>query len=198
MIPIEGMVSNLLYVVLIFTTRIYLQDVRHLSQLMAGVVFLACSFGAAIASPVSGRLGTTHPQWVLSAVFAYGGCSAVLLSFSSNWVEFVPTFSIAGFETGLGRAYAGVGTQAVVSPERAGGAALTILIAGGGVAIAAAAAIDHVAGEGAGEGTHSTRLVRWRHGQPDDGCCGSPVRQGQPPKFNGTVKPPQSPSISTR
>ena len=142
-ITLGGAAANMLYVTIIFIVGLYLQDVRHLDPLTAGVVFLALSVGAATSSQMAGRTGNLSPRCVLSAALFCGGLGTILMSYYTAWPTFIPAFTLAGFGVGLGWAYAGVGTQAVVAPERAGeagGVTLTVLIAGGGVAIAAAAA----------------------------------------------------------
>ena len=85
------------------------------------------------------------------------------MSFYPAWAAFIPAFALAGFGAGLGWAYAGVGTQTVVAPERAGeagGVTLTILIAGGGVAIAAAAAAIGDEGQSATAGNAMLMVLR--------------------------------------
>ena len=142
-ITLGGAAANMLYATIIFTVGLYLQDARQLGPLAAGVVFLALSIGAATSSQVAGRTGNLSPRCVLSAALFCGGLGTLLMSYYTAWPAFIPAFALAGFGAGLGWAYAGVGTQAVVAPERAGeagGVTLTMLIAGGGVAIAAAAA----------------------------------------------------------
>ncbi|MFD5567424.1 hypothetical protein [Streptomyces cadmiisoli] len=67
----------------------------------------------------------------------------ITLSHVTAWWLYVPVFARCGLGLGPGRAFAGVATQQVVAPERAGeasGVLLTFLVTLGGVALAGAAA----------------------------------------------------------
>jgi MFS family permease len=140
-----GAVANIVYVVAVFVVTLYLQQVRGLSPLMAGVVFLAPSLLVAISGPLGGRLGSAFaPTAVMAAAALVSGVGVLALSLAHGWPVYVPCFAFAGLGFGLGWTFASVGTQTVVSPERAGeasGVLLTILVTAGGIAIAVAATV---------------------------------------------------------
>lgn len=137
-----GTVANVAYAVTVFLSTLDLQQVRGLTPLVAGLMFLGPSAGAALGGVISGRLATGHSPIVVMGV----GCTAAalalgLLSAAGNLVVYVLALTACGFTMGLVYAFTTVATQAVVAPERAGGAAgvtLTFLvtIAGVGVAVA--------------------------------------------------------------
>ena len=62
-----GTVANAVYTLIIFASIVYLQQVRVLSPIEAGVVFLALSIGASIAGQVSGRV-ERFPSWLVMVV----------------------------------------------------------------------------------------------------------------------------------
>lgn len=137
-----GTVANVAYAVTVFLSTLNLQQVRGLTPLVAGLLFLGPSAGAALGGVISGRLATRHSPIVVMGV----GCTAAalslgLLAVAGNPVVYVAALTACGFTMGLVYAFTTVATQAVVAPERAGGAAgvtLTFLvtIAGVGVAVA--------------------------------------------------------------
>jgi len=157
-----GTVGNVVYNVVIFGSTLYLQQVRDLSPVMAGVVFLALSLGASIAGQLSGRV-ERFPSWLVMCVaLVVGGTAAIGLSWSTSWSVYVPFFAVAGFGLGLGWAYASVSTQAVVPPEKAGaasGVVLTALVGIGGIAVASAASVIE-SRSAAGAGQAIQELIR--------------------------------------
>ena len=58
---IAGTIANIAYGVTIFLSTMYLQQVRGLNPLMAGLVFLGPSAGAAVGGALSGWLATRRP-----------------------------------------------------------------------------------------------------------------------------------------
>lgn len=150
-----GAVGNVVYNVVIFSSTLYLQQVRDLSPLEAGAVFLSLSLGASVAGGLSGRLGR-FPAWrVMCAALLIGGLACLALAAVDSWALYVPAFGLAGFGLGLGWAYTSVATQAIVPPEKAGAASglvLTVLVGLGGLAVAvSASAIESRARPGLGE-----------------------------------------------
>jgi MFS family permease len=137
------MFSNMAYTSFVFLSTLYLQEVRGLSPLQAGLVFLAPATAAAVAGPLSGRLvGLGHPTLVMAGAIGVGGIGLLVLSDSSNWFVYVVAFGLTGLGVGVGWAFASAATQQVVDPSRAGEAAgmtLTVLISMGGLAVAAVA-----------------------------------------------------------
>jgi EmrB/QacA subfamily drug resistance transporter len=140
-VTIAGMFSNMTYTSFVFLSTLYLQEVRGLSPLQAGLVFLAPATAAAVAGPLSGRLvALGQPTLVMAG--AIGGIGLLVLSASSNWLVYVVAFGLTGLGVGVGWAFASAATQQVVDPSRAGEAAgmtLTVLISMGGLAVAAVA-----------------------------------------------------------
>jgi MFS family permease len=157
-----GAIGNIVYNCVIFGSTLYLQQVRGLSPVMAGVVFLALSLGASIGGQVSGRVERI-PSWAVMAVaLAVGGVSSIGLSWSTAWVVYVPCFAVAGFGLGLSWAYASVATQAAVPPAQAGaasGVVLTVLVGLGGLAVAVAASVIETR-TGAGYGDAIADVIR--------------------------------------
>jgi MFS family permease len=147
-----GTVANVAYAVTVFLSTLNLQQVRGLTPLVAGLLFLGPSAGAALGGVISGRLATSDVAGPAaparhSPIVVMGlGCTAAALSLgllaaAGNPVLYVVALTACGFTMGLVYAFTTVATQAVVAPERAGGAAgvtLTFLvtIAGVGVAVA--------------------------------------------------------------
>src|SRR4051812_25603098 len=138
---IAGTIANIAYVVAIFLSTVYLQQVRGLDPLTAGLAFLGPSAGAALGGPLSGRLAARYPPVLVMGV----GCVAAAISLaalavSRGWVIYLIALTTCGFAMGLVYAFTTVATQAVVRPERAGEAAgvtLTslVILAGVGVAV---------------------------------------------------------------
>jgi hypothetical protein len=58
---VAGTVSNIAYAITIFLSTMYLQQVRGLHPLTAGLVFLGPSVGAALGRAFSGRLAACRP-----------------------------------------------------------------------------------------------------------------------------------------
>ncbi|SBS77062.1 Major facilitator superfamily MFS_1 [uncultured Mycobacterium sp.] len=147
-----GTVANVAYAVTVFLSTLNLQQVRGLTPLVAGLLFLGPSAGAALGGVISGRLATSDvagpaaparhsPIAVMGAGCTAAALSLGLLAAAGNAVVYVVALTACGFTMGLVYAFTTVATQAVVAPERAGGAAgvtLTFLvtIAGVGVAVA--------------------------------------------------------------
>jgi EmrB/QacA subfamily drug resistance transporter len=137
---IAGTVANIAYAVTIYLSTLNLQQVRGLDPLMAGLVFLGPSAGAALGGPLSGRLAAKYPPVLVMGV----GCVAAAISLaalavSRGWVVYVIALTACGFTMGLVYAFTTVATQAVVRPERAGeaaGVALTSLVTLAGVGVA--------------------------------------------------------------
>lgn len=139
---IAGTIANIAYGVTIFASTLYLQDVRGLDPLMAGLVFLGPSAGAALGGPLSGRLAARYPAiLVLGLTSVVAAVALATLACAGGWVLYVIALSACGLTLGLVYAFTTVATQAVVRPERAGEAAgvtLTSLITLGGVGVAVA------------------------------------------------------------
>ncbi|SDO80140.1 drug resistance transporter, EmrB/QacA subfamily [Streptomyces sp. cf386] len=139
-----GTVTNMGYAVTVFVSTLYLQQVRGLSPLDAGLVFLAPAVLVALSGPLGARLsGHMRPTSVMALAGAVAGTGMIALSTVTAWWLYVPVFAWCGLGLGLGWTFASAATQQVVAPERAGeasGVLLTFLVTLGGVALAGAAA----------------------------------------------------------
>ncbi|HEY1644531.1 MAG TPA: MFS transporter [Streptosporangiaceae bacterium] len=140
-----GSVCHIAYGVVVVVVSLYLQQVRGLSPLQAGTVFLGMASLVAVAGPVGARL---QPHFRPTLIMAFAGTTAALaiisLTFVTSWWAFVPIFAICGFGLGLGWTFASIATPEVVDPARAGeasGIVLTFLVTLGGIGLAAAASI---------------------------------------------------------
>lgn len=135
-----GTIANIAYAVTIFGSTLYLQQVRGLDPLAAGLAFLGPSAGAALRGPLSGRLAARHPP-VLVMGFACVAAALSLAALSSvaDGPLYLVALTLCGFTMGLVFAFTTVATQTTVRPERAGeaaGVALTSLATLGGVGVA--------------------------------------------------------------
>jgi EmrB/QacA subfamily drug resistance transporter len=135
-----GTISNIAYGVTIFLSTLYLQQVRGLDPLMAGLAFLGPSAGAALGGAISGKLAASRPPvLVMGLTSVAAALSLAALAASSGWVSYLSALTACGFTLGLVYAFTTVATQAVVRPERAGEAAgvtLTALVTLAGVGVA--------------------------------------------------------------
>ncbi|MBV9917720.1 MAG: MFS transporter [Solirubrobacterales bacterium] len=140
-----GAVANIVYVVTVWVVTLYLQQVRGLAPLTAGAVFLAPSLMVALSGPLGGWLGKHfRPTAVMAAAGVVSGVGLFALTLAHGWGAYVAWFAFTGIGFGLGWTFASVGTQDVVSPERAGeasGVLLTILVTAGGMGVAITAAV---------------------------------------------------------
>lgn len=147
---IAGTVANIAYGVTIFLSTMYLQQVRGLDPLMAGIAFLGPSAGAALGGVVSGRLAANRPPIVvMGSTGAAAALSLGALAASRNWAVYLPALTACGFTLGLVYAFTTVATQAVVRPERAGEAAgvtLTALVTLAGVGVAVSGTVLEILG----------------------------------------------------
>jgi EmrB/QacA subfamily drug resistance transporter len=137
---IAGAIANIAYGVTIFLSTMYLQQVRGLDPLTAGLVFLGPSAGAALGGVLAGRLAASRPPaLVMGLTCVVAALSLATLAGSSSWHAYLPALTACGFTLGLVYAFTTVATQAVVRPERAGeaaGVALTVLVTLAGVGVA--------------------------------------------------------------
>ena len=137
---IAGTISNIAYAVTIFLSTLYLQQVRGLDPLMAGLAFLGPSVGAALGGVLAGRLGASRPPVLVMGVTTVAAAvSVAALAASGGWALYLPSLTACGFTLGLVYAFTTVATQAVVRPERAGEAAgvtLTALVTLAGIGVA--------------------------------------------------------------
>jgi EmrB/QacA subfamily drug resistance transporter len=139
-LAVAGSVANVAYGVTIFLSTLYLQQVRGLDPLMAGLAFLGPSAGAALGGALSGRLAASRPPvLVMGATSVAAALALAVLAAAHDWVVYLSALTVCGFTLGLVYAFTTVATQAVVRPERAGEAAgvtLTALVTLAGVGVA--------------------------------------------------------------
>jgi EmrB/QacA subfamily drug resistance transporter len=145
---IAGTVANIAYAVAIYLSTIYLQQVRGLNPLMAGLTFLGPSAGAALGGTLAGWLAARRPPVLVMGVACVAAAvSLAALSVSGGWVVYLLALTATGSTLGLVYAFTTVATQAVVRPERAGEAAgvtLTSLVTLAGVGVAISATVLEV------------------------------------------------------
>lgn len=138
-----GTMANIAYASTVFLATLYLQDVRGLGPLTAGLVFLGLSAATGFAGPLAGWLGGRYSARVVMTIAnSIGGLSLLALTFSRPWGAYVPVFCLCGLGFGLGWSFANIGTQRVVRTERSGEAAgvtqtVLIVVAGVGLAVTA-------------------------------------------------------------
>jgi len=165
-VTLSGGVGNIGTCLMLFLASIYLQQVRGLTPLEAGVVFLAPALANAAAGVIAGRLGArgTSPQLVMGGALLAGAAGLAVLAFASAWGAYVAAFALAGFGLGITWSYTSVGTQQVVPEAQAGGASgvtLAIVVALGGLAVAVGATLLDVFVDG---GESTTGGIHWLFG----------------------------------
>ena len=156
-VTLLGMVANVAFVTTTFSAAIYLQQVRDLSPIEAGAIYLAASVTTAIAGPLSGRLGERfNVPPLMAASMLVGAAGLLVISFDTAYAAFIPALLVFGLGYGLCWSLASVGTQTVVATEKAGaasGVTLAIVIGVAGLSVAVVTAIiDGLVGGGTSQG----------------------------------------------
>lgn len=143
LVTVMGAVCNMGYAVTVFLATLQLQQLRGLSALLAGTVFLAPAVVVACAGPLGAWLSTRmHPTSVMALAGAVAGSGMIGMSLVWAWWLYIPVFTWCALGLGLGWTFASVATQQVIEPARAGeasGVVLTALVVLGAIALAAAA-----------------------------------------------------------
>jgi len=138
-------VTNIGYGVTIFVATLYLQDVRGLSALVAGIVFLAPAVLVALSGPIGARVKPhAPPSLIMVSASLIGALALAGMTYVQPWLGFVPLFALAGFGFGLGWTFANLATQDIVDTDRAGeasGVLLTVLVSAGGIGLALVAGV---------------------------------------------------------
>jgi Na+/melibiose symporter-like transporter len=164
-ITLLGMVANIAFVVTTFATTLYLQDVRGYSPLEGGFIFLSASLMQAVAGPLSGRLAERFniPRTMLVAIVV-GALGLLVIAAGLGIGIIAAALVVFGLGYGLCWAMLSVGTQTVVSVDRAGeasGVALSIVIGMAGLGVAVVASlIEIISGGGTGEGEAIEQILR--------------------------------------
>jgi Na+/melibiose symporter-like transporter len=145
---LAGAISNVVYAVLAVLAALYLQQARGLSPFDAGLVFLALSTGAAVASFSAGRLADlVAPDRLMAVALALSAGAVLGLTDVQSLWAYTPIFGVCGLGLGLAWALTNVATQAVVPTEQSGaasGLALALVVLFGAVGVAVAASLLEV------------------------------------------------------
>jgi MFS family permease len=88
---VAGTIANIAYGVTIFLSTVYLQQVRDLDPLTAGLVFLGPSAGAALGGVLAGRLAASRPPvLVMGLTTVASAVSLAALAASRTWFFYLP------------------------------------------------------------------------------------------------------------
>ena len=141
---VAGSIGNGATTIVIFLSMIYLQDIKGMTPIEAGMAFLTFSLGYAVSALISGRVGKIPPWIAMASGLAIGGLGTIGIGASSGLFMFVALAGLSGLGLGFAFAYTNVVTQSVVPKQEAGaasGTVFTVLISVGGVALAMAVSI---------------------------------------------------------
>ncbi|SEH45871.1 drug resistance transporter, EmrB/QacA subfamily [Mycolicibacterium rutilum] len=162
LLVVAGTAANVAYAVAIFLSTLFLQQVRGMDPLLAGLAFLGPSAGAAIGGVLAGRLAVRQPPVVMGVTTVLAAVSLAALAVSGGWVGYLLALTACGSTLGLVYAFTTVATQAVVRPERAGEAAgvtLTVLVSMAGVGVAVASTVLEMLGRNGIEPADAVDLI---------------------------------------
>jgi MFS family permease len=164
MVMLSGALSNFLWALSVFVATIWLQDVKDLSPLEAGLAFLAMSAGVAAGGPLSGRLVVHYDVGLLMALSAVlGAVGALGVSLVSDLPVWLPLFGILGLGVGINYALVNQGALAAVPPEKAGaasGIALTALVVAAALATVLAATLLEELSDGPVDQSSADQVMR--------------------------------------
>ncbi|HEX6229671.1 MAG TPA: MFS transporter [Solirubrobacterales bacterium] len=163
-VTLLGTISNVAFVSTTIATTIYLQQVRDLSPIAAGAIFLAASGTLAFAGPLAGRLGERFTvSRVIPITMGIGAAGLVVVALDPGLAAYMLGLAVFGIGYGLGWSIVSVGTQQVVPTEEAGaasGVTLAVVIGLGGLAVAITAAlIEALSASGTPEGDAIERIL---------------------------------------
>ncbi|MEU9132587.1 MFS transporter [Kitasatospora sp. NPDC048540] len=140
MITSTGTVANAAIAVCLAVAALYLQQVRHLSPVGAGVAYLLPAIAIALMGPVAGRLSRRRsPLRVLAAATAIGGAALLAVASAHGLPFYIVAVGVCCAALQLGYCLTTIATQSVVRRERAGeasGVTLTAMVTGAGVGTA--------------------------------------------------------------
>jgi EmrB/QacA subfamily drug resistance transporter len=164
MVTASGVLSNFLWALSVFVATVWLQDVKGLSPLEAGLAFLGMSAGVAVAGPLSGRLVTRYDVGALMAGSALlGAAGAIGISLVDDLPAWLPLFGLLGLGVGTNYALVNQGTLAAVPKEKAGaasGIALTALVVGAALATVLAATLLEELSDGPVDQSAADQVMR--------------------------------------
>ena len=164
MVTLSGLLSNFLWALSVFVATVWLQDVKDLSPLEAGLAFLAMSAGVAAGGPLSGRLVVHYDVGLLMALSAVlGAAGAFGVSLVSDLPVWLPLFGILGLGVGINYALVNQGALAAVPPEKAGaasGIALTALVIAAALATVLAATLLEELSDGPVDQSAADQVMR--------------------------------------
>lgn len=143
-----GTLCNAAFATTVFLSTLYLQRVRDLSPVLAGLVFLAPALSISGSSLITGRLAERMaPARIMALASGLGGAALLALTWARPWALYVPVFFLWGLGMGLAWTYTTIGTQKVVPSDQTGsasGVTLMVLVSAGGVAVSLAATLVEV------------------------------------------------------
>lgn len=132
LLTVSGCLSNFLWALSVFVATLWLQEIKGLSPLEAGLAFLTMSLGVAVAGPLSGRLLKRFPLGaIMAASSLLGGMAAIAISFVTELAVWLPLFGVLGLGVGLNYALTNQGALSLVPIDKSGassGIALTALV----------------------------------------------------------------------
>lgn len=145
-----GVLNQFAFSGVVFASTLYLQEIRGLSPLEAGAVFLAFSGMGAVSGPLAGRLARSVPVPVcMAAGLALGAGATAALALVAGWPAYLVAFALAGFSISLVYTLTTTGTLAAVTDRETGsasGVTLTGLMTAGALAIAVSATVIQLVG----------------------------------------------------
>lgn len=162
-ILIAGTVANVGYCIMMLVVTIQLQQVRGLSSVVAGLLFVFPALATAMSGPLSGRIAGRIPDGIVmgSAIVA-GSLGLVLQAFASSLVLDVVGLMISGLSFAMGYSFTNVATQSVLPVELSGqasGVVITTIVTIGGVGVVLAAlGVEILGGGDLAQGTTATLL----------------------------------------
>ncbi len=158
---------NLCTLGLLFVVMLYLQDVRHLSALHAGLALLPLFLPLSVIAPLGGRIvGAIGSRWPMAAGLLLGGAGVALLAMvtaTSDYLTLFPALLLWGLGLALLTPAVVAAAVAAVPGDRAGlasGVNNTARQAAGAIGIAAFGALAGTPGShGFVPGLHTAALI---------------------------------------
>lgn len=167
-IALAGTLSNMVHALVDLFSAIYLQQVRGLSPLGSGLVFLALSVGLGVGNYSSGHLAERiRSETLIVGGLLLSGVSLFALTWMTDLAAYTAVFAVVGLGGGLVWALTNVTTQSYVAPGRlaaASGLFLTTIVLFGAITVAVSStvleAISLSAANAASDGPAIDTLLR--------------------------------------